>query len=173
VDGSASRRKFVFGIVSHGASRWPPQIVIRSSAAGTSVRTVFAHLWDTTEPAVAAALGTAYPEQPGPTWVASVAGDPCLYISIYRQGPIEYPNWATRFDAVGGHPAVSVAADISGRHNGWPQVNEFMGLLLGRFRGLAEDDDSERLWSLAELRGETQVGQRFGEYWRSWGIPAA
>jgi hypothetical protein len=29
VDGPASRRKFVFGIVFLGASRWPPQIVIR------------------------------------------------------------------------------------------------------------------------------------------------
>ena len=29
VDGPASRRKFVFGTVSLGASRWPPQIVIR------------------------------------------------------------------------------------------------------------------------------------------------
>jgi hypothetical protein len=29
VDGPASRRKFFFGIVFLGASRWPPQIVIR------------------------------------------------------------------------------------------------------------------------------------------------
>ena len=29
MDGPASRRKFVLGIVSLGASRWPPQIVIR------------------------------------------------------------------------------------------------------------------------------------------------
>jgi hypothetical protein len=32
VDGPASRRKFVFGIVFLGASRWPPQIVIRYMA---------------------------------------------------------------------------------------------------------------------------------------------
>ena len=29
MDGPASRRKFVIGIVFLGASRWPPQIVIR------------------------------------------------------------------------------------------------------------------------------------------------
>jgi hypothetical protein len=33
VDGPASRRKFVFGIVFLGASRWPPQIVIRYAAS--------------------------------------------------------------------------------------------------------------------------------------------
>jgi len=32
VDGPASRRKFVLGIVFLGASRWPPQIVIRYAA---------------------------------------------------------------------------------------------------------------------------------------------
>ncbi len=137
------------------------------------MRTVIAHLWGTSEPAVTAVLDAAFPEQPGPTWVASVAGDACLYISIYRHGPVEYPDWATRFDQVGGHPDVSVSADISGRHNGWPQVEHFMGVLLGRFRGLAEDDDSDRLWSLAELAGERRAGHRFGEYWREWGkLPA-
>ncbi len=35
MDGPASRRKFAFGIVSLGASRWPPQIVIRYVAAAT------------------------------------------------------------------------------------------------------------------------------------------
>jgi hypothetical protein len=35
VDGPASRRKFVFGIVYLGASRWPPQIVIRYVSEGT------------------------------------------------------------------------------------------------------------------------------------------
>jgi hypothetical protein len=32
VDGPASRRKFVFGILFVGASRWPPQIVIRDAS---------------------------------------------------------------------------------------------------------------------------------------------
>ena len=32
MDGPASRRKFVFGIVFLGALRWPPQIVIRYPA---------------------------------------------------------------------------------------------------------------------------------------------
>ena len=32
MDGPASRRTFVLGIVSLGASRWPPQIVIRYAA---------------------------------------------------------------------------------------------------------------------------------------------
>ncbi len=36
MDGPASRRKFVFGIVLFGASRWPPQIVIRYVAEGTT-----------------------------------------------------------------------------------------------------------------------------------------
>jgi hypothetical protein len=134
-----------------------------------SVRTVLAHLWDTTESAVTAVLDAAYLKASGPSWTVFVGEDPCLYINIYRHGSAENPDWATHFDGVGGHPAVSVSADISGRHNGWPQVDEFMGLLLGRFRGLAEDDNSHQLWSLAQLRGEGSTGQRFGEYWRDWG----
>jgi hypothetical protein len=110
-----------------------------------------------------------YPEQCG-TWVESIASDPCLYINIYRHGPAEDPDWATRFDGVGGFPAVSVSADISGRHNGWPQVEAFITLLLVNFRGLAQDDDSYRLWSLSAVRGDLPTGQtRFGEYWRGWG----
>jgi hypothetical protein len=38
VDGPASRRKFVFGIVSPGASRWPPQIVIRYFASAPAMK---------------------------------------------------------------------------------------------------------------------------------------
>jgi len=36
VDGRASRRKFVLGIVFLGVSRWPPQIVIRYPAMSTT-----------------------------------------------------------------------------------------------------------------------------------------
>ena len=147
--------------------------VVRYAAAGTPLRTVIAHLWDTTEAVVAATLDATYSKPNGPTWVDYVAGDPCLYIDIYRHGPIEYPAWATRFDSVGGTPAVSVSADISGRHNGWTQVEEFMGLLLSQFRGLAEDDDSYCLWSLAQLGDGQQAGQWFGGYWRGWGTPSA
>ena len=45
VDGPASRRKFVFGIVSLGASRWPSQIVIRYVAEDTSTDTVTIQPW--------------------------------------------------------------------------------------------------------------------------------
>lgn len=41
MDGPASRRKFVFGIVFFGASRWPLQIVIRSPARMFSKNTHF------------------------------------------------------------------------------------------------------------------------------------
>ncbi len=37
MDGPASRRKFVFGIVFLGASRWPPQIVIRYAAIAMTI----------------------------------------------------------------------------------------------------------------------------------------
>jgi hypothetical protein len=37
LDGPASRRKFVFGIVLLGASRWPPQIVIRYPAMASPI----------------------------------------------------------------------------------------------------------------------------------------
>ena len=104
-----------------GALRWPPQIVIRYPAEASRLRSVFAHLWHTTEGEVSTALDRLYPTQ-GRPWVLEVDGDPCLYIDFYRDGPVEDDEWGTRFTSHGGPPAVSVIADISGRHEGWPEV---------------------------------------------------
>jgi hypothetical protein len=129
------------------------------------LRSVFTHLWHTTEGDVATALDRLYPTQ-GRPWVLEVDGDPCLYIDFYRDGAVEDDEWNTRFASRGGPPAVSVIANISGRHEGWPEVREFVTRVLGAFDGVATDDGWLHLWSRDEVEKDAAVsGRRFG-YWR-------
>lgn len=128
------------------------------------MRSVLVHLWQIDEPAVAAVLDSAYPQQRSP-WVRFVNGDACLYIDFYHDGPIEHVDWDERFRPLGGNPSVSVIADISGRHDGRPEVRELVALLLSRFRGVAENDNSTRFWSREEVAEDRLVnGERFA--WR-------
>jgi hypothetical protein len=137
------------------------------------LRSVFAHLWHTTEREVAAALDRLYPTQ-GRPWLMEVDGDPRLYIEIYHDGPVEDDEWHTRFSSCGGPPAVSVIANISGRHDGWPEVREFVARVLGTFDGVATDDDWSHLWSHDEVQSDSVVaGRRFGCWRDSQGGTAA
>lgn len=130
------------------------------------MRSIFVHLWHTTEDEVAAALDRLYPMQSRP-WLLKVDEDVCLYIDLYRAGATEDDEWHTRFPSRGGPPAVSVIADISGRHEGWPEVREFVTQILGAFDGVATDDDWLHLWSLGEVQNDRVIGGRkFGD-WRN------
>jgi hypothetical protein len=130
------------------------------------MRTVLVFLRSTTEAAVTAYLDTTYPVQREP-WVIFVKGDACLYIELYRDGPRENEpkEWADIMTHFGGEPAVAVIADISGRHPGDQQVNEFITGLLTEFSGAAKDEYTLHLWSLAELReGHRIQGHPFFDY---------
>ncbi|WP_437540127.1 hypothetical protein WME79_41175 [Sorangium sp. So ce726] len=130
------------------------------------MRSVVVFLRDTIESAVTAYLDAAYPEQRDP-WVVFVAGDACLYINLYRDGPREDEpeDWADIVQRFGGEPAVGVIADVSGRHPGDEQVAAFVAGLLSRFSGAAMDDYTPHLWSLNELRGGHRVrGHPFFDY---------
>ncbi len=136
------------------------------------MRSVFVHLWNTSDRPVAAALDRLFPG-PGPAWVAERSGDPYLYINFYRDGPLEDEQWFTRFKGRGGPPAVSVVADVSGRHDGWVEARAFIVGLLGLFDGAATDDDWLRLWSCADVAADRRVdGRRFG-CWRNPATGAA
>ncbi|MEW4568758.1 hypothetical protein AB1L88_12905 [Tautonia sp. JC769] len=95
------------------------------------------------------------------------AGDPCLYVNFYRDVSREFDpeNWSDLVQRFGGEPAVVVMADVSGRHPGDEQVFDFVTDLLSRFSGSAQDDYTEHLWSLDELRAGFQVsGHPFFDY---------
>jgi hypothetical protein len=111
------------------------------------MRSVIIHLHDTTEPEVAGFLQEMYPFQKGSPWIADVAGDACLYIDFYRDGPTERgpERWAEVVASFGGEPSVSVIADVSGRHQGDEQIHQFVSSLLARFRGAIEGDDPHHL----------------------------
>jgi hypothetical protein len=129
------------------------------------LRSIFVHLWRTSEAEVSAALDRSYTND-GPQWLSEVGEDPYLYISFYRDGPLEDDSWTSRFSALGGPPPVSLIADVSGRHEGWPEAQSFVVKLLSEFEGVATDDGGLRLWSRDEVAEDRQVdGRRFG-HWR-------
>ena len=122
------------------------------------MRSVFAFLRETTEKAVDAYLDSAYPGQRNP-WVMLVDNDPYLWIDHYRDGPdeIEPEVWAEFLHRFGGKPDVSLVADVTGRHTGGHQAQEFLTRLLGRFNGVAMDDYTDHLWSKVELQSGDKV----------------
>ena len=129
------------------------------------MRSVLAHLWRTSEREVSAALDATYTKEVG-QWLWQVEDDPFVYISFYRDGAIEDELWWSRFSEFGGPPAVSVIANISGRHDGWLEAQAFVVKLLSTFEGVAADDGGLRLWSRDEVAEDRQVdGRRFGS-WR-------
>ena len=133
------------------------------------MRSVFVFLRETTESEVAAHLDRTYPSQREP-WVMLVDGDAYHYIDFYRAGPREHEpeDWANIVQQFGGEPAVSVGADVSGRHPGDEQAAEFVADLLTWFSGAAMDDYTDHLWSLAELRaGHRVAGHPFFDY-KGW-----
>jgi hypothetical protein len=100
-------------------------------------------------------------------WLATLADDPRLYINVYRAAPgeLEPEDWADLVQRFGGEPAVVVIADVSGRHPGDEQTLDFVTDLLTHFSGSAQDEYTEHLWSLGELRaGHYVSGHPFFDY---------
>jgi len=129
------------------------------------LRSIFVHLWGTSESEVSAWLGRHYTCGPA-RWLLERDGNPYLYIEFYRDGPFEDEEWFTRFSDWGSPPAVSVIANISGRHDGWPEPQAFVTCVLGKFNGVATDDGWLRCWSGFEVQADSRVdGRPFG-YWR-------
>lgn len=115
---------------------------------------------------MAKALDALYPGQRHP-WLDRRGGDPVLYINFYRDGPTEDPSWEQRFASFGAPPAVSIAADISGRYDGWPEARAFLLSLMSIGESAATDDDWKHTWSRVEIEGDLAIdGKRFGA-WRA------
>ena len=130
------------------------------------MRSVLVALRNATEQQVAGFLDQAYPGRRAtggacsePRWTAMCHGDSVLSIGFYRDGPSEFEpdQWDQLVVALGGAPGACLIADVSGRHAGNEQVDAFVKLVLERFDGLAQDDDWEHFWSLAELTGGDRV----------------
>jgi hypothetical protein len=131
---------------------------------GARMRSALVLLRDTTSKEVARYLDAVYPSQREP-WIALVSDDPCLYINLLQGSPFdedEREEMIARFD---GEPAVTVVADVSGRHPGDEQIFELTSDLLGRFSGAALDDYTSHLWTLEELKRRHLVdGHPFFDY---------
>lgn len=130
------------------------------------LRSIFVFLRERTGEAVAAYLDQAYPDQREP-WLVTSAGDPRLYIDFHRDWATELERDArdTLVQRFGGEPAVVVMADVSGRHPGDEHAFGVVDDLLTHFSASAQDDYTEHLWSLEELRaGHHVFGFRFFDY---------
>jgi hypothetical protein len=136
------------------------------------MRTVICLLTGCAQAEVTRALDAHFVAQGGdaPWLLLSDGGDAVLYIELYPQivreleaidaGLIEKVR-----ASLGGEIEVSVAADVSGRHDGGPKATEFALALLSRFRGVAMDDFSEHLWTRSEIEQRAIVdGRRFFEH---------
>jgi hypothetical protein len=128
------------------------------------MRSVFVHLWHTSEHDVAAALDRLYPG-PRLPWELRIGGNWYLGIDFYRDGPAEDDDWPGRFAGRGGPPAVSVVADITELHDGRDQARDFATRLLSAFDGVATDDGWRHLWTRNQVRDDGRVdGRRFGDW---------
>lgn len=129
------------------------------------MRSVVVHFATATEREVTDYLAHRYPEQPGPGWVESVDGDPCLYIDFYADHELELEDdeIARLRSRFGGALPLSVIANVSGRHTGVAQVYDFVGGLLRRFDGLATDEYTDHYWTLGDL-GTGWNGIAFFDY---------
>ncbi len=132
------------------------------------MRSVVVHLKDVSEPTVVAFLTENYRVLPEPTcWTAEKKGDPVLYIDFYRDlnTEAEEEDWFALLEYFRGEPAVSVIADVSGRHDGTEEVRSFVCGLLRAFSGVAEDEYTHHLWSREEVeRGAIVEGHPFFDY---------
>lgn len=131
------------------------------------MRSVFVYLHRATEVEVAAFLQRTYPFQMGPPWIDTIGNNPCLYINIERfeqivTEPDEQENFVRRF---GSRPSTTVMADVSGRHPGGEQVQNFLSGILTKFAGVAQDDYSRHFWTLDEIcSGRLVQGHPFFDY---------
>jgi hypothetical protein len=131
------------------------------------MRTVFCHLTGCSQADVARVLDASFVAQgSGAPWiVVSDWGDAILYIHIYENFRAEVGEHGFRAieAALGGEVQVSVAADVSGRHDGTTEATAFVLALLSKFRGVATDDFSDHPWTriAIEQKAALDDGQRF------------
>jgi hypothetical protein len=132
------------------------------------MRAVIVHLAaPCTESEVADLLDREYEGQAREAWSECVDGDPCLYIEFYRHHTIEFA--AEELQLLKSHFAgeipLSVIANVSGRHDGTPQVVRFVTTLLARFSGVATDEFTEHLWLRSEIEQDFRYdGLAFFDY---------
>lgn len=134
------------------------------------MRVVFVFLRDAAEDQVARFLSRAYPFQEGPPWIIDVAGDPCVYIHFYRAAGKDFEprTWSRVVASLGTEPPVGLAADVSGRHPGDPELLAFVRAILGRFEGVAVDEYTDHCWKLDEIISGMRVQEHpFFDY-RGW-----
>jgi hypothetical protein len=101
-------------------------------------------------------------------WLYPKSGDQVLYIYLYETFEFEMEE-PERLKSVlaqfGGAPAVSIAADVSGRHDGTAESIAFVSGLLREFDGVATDEFTDHLWTQAEIeRGQLSDGTRFFDF---------
>jgi len=122
------------------------------------MRTIVLHFTETSQGQIENALAS---------WKASPAFSDILYPELCdvqnEELTAEYLEEIQR--VLGGLPAVSLSADISGRGSGQVEVFAFVKYFLSQFHGVATDDYTNHPWLLTEIiNGEKIQGHPFFDY---------
>jgi hypothetical protein len=131
------------------------------------MRAVIVHLKDASEAEVARLLSQNYVQQEGGPWLCKTAGNVCLYIQFYYDVRIEEGSegFERLVRDLGFTPAVSVIANVSGRHPGDEEVRSLVSTILQRYEGRAVDEFSDHCWTLQEvISGQLVQGHSFFDY---------
>jgi hypothetical protein len=129
------------------------------------LRSVFVFFDRATDDEVRGSLADWHPGQSGPQWIATCAAadDPVLYVEIDRSllADLEPGALESLHSTLGGAPTAVLVIDVSGRHDGLAEVQQYISRVLSRFSGLACDDYSDDLWTRDEVANATKSGRRF------------
>ena len=129
-----------------------------------AVRSAVVHFHRTTEPELEAWLARRLPGQRDPWLLCGDEGDVQAFVRPYRDLLIEAgPEQLLALRrALGAPPSSSLCIDLRGPVRNVEPVTRFVVELLAAHPGLALDDLSDRLWTLAELSSDRPIdGRRF------------
>ena len=126
------------------------------------MRSVFLHITEPKQKDAEAFLSSQFPGQSHPWIYPSPPADNVLFIDIEEFDENERP---TVVETLGKKPDFTIVADVSGRHPGDVEILHFVNICLSKFSGFAQDDYTEHLWTLQEIR-DRQIYQehRFFDY---------
>ena len=123
------------------------------------MHSVFVHLINVTKLEVATYLADHAQLGLREHWYFPNRQDPFFSIRFPHAGS-EYRTPAEH-DAVrqviGREPQLTVQFDVGGKHPGHPELREFLVDLLGEFSGVALDDLSGHVWTLADLQADKHI----------------
>ena len=134
------------------------------------MRSVFVYVKDATKESVVSCLPTLkniHTSRIGLPWIYNIEGETYLYVDVNDEPASEYEaeEWQEIVAQFGEVPKVEITVDVSGRHPGDKQVQDFVESVLNVFTGAALDEYTLHLWTIEEIKAKIFVnGHPFFDY---------